>query len=346
MALVSLVARRVGVFAVSLLGATVVVFFVAEALPGDVAEAMLGLGATPEALEALRHDWGLDRPAVIRYASWLGGLLHGDLGASYLTGRPAAAEIGPPLAVTCWLVGLALPLAVLAALPAGLLAALWRRRWRGTALSFLSQLGMAVPVFFTAIVLVVVFAVRLGWLPAVGYADLVTPAGLNAAEWARHLVLPVTALAVVQASLLARYVRSAFVEVLTEDYLRTARAVGWTRWRALLRHGARNAALSVVTVVGLQLGAMLVGAILVEAVFGLPGLGSFLLQKVANRDILVVQGVVILLVAVVLAVNLAVDLVYVALDPRLRQQGASRQSGRRLSADKAGRAGSGPGSHW
>jgi peptide/nickel transport system permease protein len=321
-AVASLIARRLGVFAVSLLGATLVVFLVVEALPGDVAESVLGLGATPESVARLRQQWGLDRPAWVRYGAWLWGLLHGDLGASYLTGRPAAAEIGPPLAVTSWLAGLALPLAVLAAVPAGVLAALWRRRWRGAALSLLSQIGLAVPVFFTGVVLVVVFAVGLGWLPAGGYVELVGPAGLDVVGWARHLVLPVTALAIVQASLLARSVRSAFVEVLAEDYLRTARAAGWTKWRGLLRHGLRNAALSIITVIGLQLGAMLVGAILVEAVFNLPGLGSFLLQKVVSRDIQVVQSITVLLVAIVLAVNLVVDLAYVALDPRLRQRAA------------------------
>jgi peptide/nickel transport system permease protein len=319
-ALASLVARRVGVFALSLLGATLVVFCLVEALPGDVARTVLGLGATPEALADLRHEWGLDRPAPVRYATWLLGLLHGDLGVSFLTGRPVAAEIGPHVAVTSWLVGLALPLAILIAVPAGVLAALWRRSWRGAVLSLASQVGMAVPAFFTGILLIVVFAVYLGWLPAVGYADLVTPRGLNVAEWARHLVLPVASLAVVQASLLTRYVRSGFVEVLTEDYLRTARSIGWTKWRGLLRHGTRNAALSIVTVIGLQLSAMLVGAIIVESVFDLPGLGSFLLQKVAGRDVLVVQGITVLLVAVVLAVNLLVDLAYIAIDPRLRQR--------------------------
>jgi peptide/nickel transport system permease protein len=321
--LASTIARRLGLTAVSLLGATAVIFFIVQALPGDVAQTTLGVGGTPEAVEALRERWGLNRPVLVRYGSWLAGLLHGDLGTSYLTGRSVTAEIAPHLAITCWLVGLALPLAVIIAIPLGLLAAMWRRRWQGAVLSFLTQIGMAVPVFFAAIMLVVVFAVQLRWLPAVGYVNLVTPAGLNVAGWASHLVLPVAALALVQASLLTRYVRSGFVEVLTEDYLRTARAIGWTRWRGLLRHGTRNAAVSIVTVIGLQLGAMLVGAIIVENVFALPGLGSFLLQKVASRDLLVVQGIAILLVAVVLVVNLLVDLAYLAIDPRLRQRAAA-----------------------
>ncbi|MDR1386855.1 MAG: ABC transporter permease [Propionibacteriaceae bacterium] len=322
MAIAQAIARRVGVFVLSLLGATVVVFLIVQALPGDVAQATLGMGATPEQVEALRQRWGLDRPALVRYGSWLLGLAQGDLGQSYLTGQSVSGQIAPRLAVTCWLVGLSMPIAVLASVPAGLAAAMWRRRWQGAVISSLSQIGMAAPVFFTGIVLVVVFSVRLGWLPANGYEPLLGPGGLDLAGWASHLVLPVLSLVIVQASLLSRYVRNGFVEVLAEDYLRTARAVGWTKWRALVRHGLRNAALSIVTVIALQIGAMLVGAIIVEQVFALPGLGSMLLQAVASRDLPVVQGIAVLLVVVVLAISLAADLAYVVIDPRLRSREA------------------------
>jgi peptide/nickel transport system permease protein len=210
-----------------------------------------------------------------------------------------------------------MPLALLVAIPTGLVAALWRRRWPGAVASGLSQVGMAVPIFFTGIVLVVIFAVQLRLLPANGYTPLTGPRG-DAADWARHLVLPVAALVIAQSSLLTRYVRSGFVDVLTEDYLRTARAVGWTRWAALVRHGTRNAALSVVTVVGLQIGAMLVGAIIVEQVFQLPGLGSLLLRAVGQRDLPVIQGIAFLLVVAVLALSFLVDVAYLAIDPRLR----------------------------
>jgi peptide/nickel transport system permease protein len=317
------VVRRVAVFLASLLAATVLVFAIVQALPGDVAQATLGLGASPEQVEALRQQWGLNRPLHIRYLSWLAGLLQGDLGQSYLTGQAVAALMAPRLAVTSWLVGLSLPLALLIAVPVGLAAAMWRRRWWGALGSTLSQVGLAVPVFLTGILLVVVFAIHLRWLPANGYVDLITDTGWQWSEWARHLVLPVASLVIVQASLLTRYVRSGFVEVLTEDYLRTARAVGWTKWRGLIRHGLRNAAIAIVTVVGLQVGAMLVGAIIVEQVFELPGLGRFLLQAVASRDLLVVQGVAIVLVVVVLTVNLVMDLAYLLIDPRLRQRSES-----------------------
>jgi peptide/nickel transport system permease protein len=309
--------KRVGWFVVSLLIASVVIFWIVQALPGDVAQATLGLNATPEALANLRQQWGLDRPVIVRYGAWLGGLLQGDLGASYLTGRTVISQIQPCLAVTSWLTGLAMPLAVLVAVPIGIVAALWRRRWQGLVASGLSQLGMAVPVFLTGIVLVVIFAVGLGWLPANGYVPLTGPRG-QFGEWLRHLILPVVTLVIAQASLLTRYVRSGFVDVLTENYLRTARAIGWTRWKALLRHGTRNAALSIVTVVGLQIGAMLVGAIIVEQVFQLPGLGSLLLRSVTSRDLPVVQGIVFLLVCAILVISLLVDLAYLAIDPRLR----------------------------
>ncbi|MDR0990624.1 MAG: ABC transporter permease [Propionibacteriaceae bacterium] len=317
MGVAAAIIKRVGWFVVSLLIASVVIFWIVQALPGDVAQATLGLNATPEALANLRQQWGLDRPVIVRYGAWLGGLLQGDLGASYLTGRTVISQIQPCLAVTSWLTGLAMPLAVLVAVPIGIVAALWRRRWQGLVASGLSQLGMAVPVFLTGIVLVVIFAVGLGWLPANGYVPLTGPRG-QFGEWLRHLILPVVTLVIAQASLLTRYVRSGFVDVLTENYLRTARAIGWTRWKALLRHGTRNAALSIVTVVGLQIGAMLVGAIIVEQVFQLPGLGSLLLRSVTSRDLPVVQGIVFLLVCAILVISLLVDLAYLAIDPRLR----------------------------
>ncbi|MDR1266409.1 MAG: ABC transporter permease [Propionibacteriaceae bacterium] len=312
-------AKRALWFAGSLLAASGVIFLIVQTLPGDIAQATLGLNASPEALEAIRQRWGLDRPAIVRYLDWLAGLARGDLGSSYRSGQPVAQQILPGLAVTGWLVGLALPLAALAAVPLGAVAALWRRRFPGAVASGLSQVGMAVPVFFTGVLLVVVFAVELGWLPANGYTPLTGPDG-DPAQWWRHLVLPVAVLVIAQASLLSRYVRSGLVEVMTEDYLRTARAVGWTRWGALRRHGTRNVALSVVTVLGLQAAALLVGAIIVEQVFQLPGLGSALLRAVAQRDLPVVQGIACLLVVAVLTISFLVDALYLVIDPRLRSK--------------------------
>lgn len=304
--------RRLAVFGVSLLGASVLIFVITKALPGDVAQVLLGTEATPEAVAALRAELGLDQPLVLQYLNWMGGILVGDFGHSHLNSQPVLALIAPRLAVTGWLVVGGLIGSLLIALPAGMVAALKRRSWPGFTISAAAQLGMAVPVFWGGIMLVLVFAIWLGWLPANGYVPLTTDPG----QWAAHLVLPVITLAGVQAAVLVRYVRSAFIEVLSEDYYRTARSIGWTPMRALLRHGLRNAAISLVTVLGLQLSSVLVGAIVVESVFTLPGLGSLLLTAVGQRDLLVVQGTVMFLVLAVLAISTLVDFSYLLIDPR------------------------------
>lgn len=308
---------RAGVFAASLAVASILIFGVCAALPGDIAQVILGQSATPEAVRELRRTLGLDRPLVVQYLDWVGSMLTGDFGTSYVNRVPVATQIRARLGVTAWLVASAMLLALLVAIPVGVVAAVRSRRTSGFVLSALSQLGLAVPAFWAGILLVTVFAVQLRWLPANGYVRLADdPSG-----WLAHLVLPVVALAVVQASVLVRYVRSAILDVSSEDYIRTARAVGWTRTRALLRHGLRNASLSIVTVVGLQLATLLVGAIVVEQVFALPGLGQLLLNAVGQRDLVLVQGTVMVLVFAVLVINALVDLSYLALDPRLRAGG-------------------------
>ncbi|MDR1712509.1 MAG: ABC transporter permease [Propionibacteriaceae bacterium] len=307
-------ARKLGVFALSLLLASVLIFAVLNALPGSVAHTILGVDATPEAVAALEARLGLDRPWPVRYVEWMAGMLTGDFGTSPLNGHSVLELIGPGIPVTAWLVGLGIIGSILIALPLGMVAALRRRSWEGVAISAAAELGMAVPVFWGGIILALVFAIELRWLPPNGYVPFTTDAG----EWLRHMVLPVGTLALVQAAVLTRYVRSAFIEVLTQDYYRTARALGWTPLRALFRHGVRNAAMSLVTVVGLQLSASLVGAIVVERVFNLHGLGSILIDNVFQRDIAVVQATVMLLVLAVLVINLVVDLSYGLIDPRQR----------------------------
>ena len=310
------VAYRGAIFLATVFVASAIIFWIVQALPGDVAQATLGMGASPEAVEHLRSQWGLDRPILLRYLEWLGGMLHGDFGSSYRTGQSVVSQIAPRLAVTAWLVGLSLPLSLVVALPMGLVAAMLRRKVGGVLVNAVSHIGLAVPVFFSGTVLALVFAVNLGWLPANGYENLRS----SFTGWARHLLLPVLAIALVQGCFLARYVRAGFIEVLTEDYYRTARAVGWTKWRGLLRHGVRNMATSLVTVVGLQVSSLLVGAILVERVFGLSGLGSLLLDSVSAKDLMVTQGVGMLLIFAVLLINFVVDLSYLAIDPRLSKR--------------------------
>ena len=314
MRLARVLAGRLGVFLGSLLVASLGVFLVINLLPGDVAHVILGSSATPESVARLQAQMGLDRPVLLRYLAWLGGCLHGNLGASAFTGAPVGGLIAQRLGVTFSLVAGGMVLAVAAALPAGIFAALRRRSRRGQLVLAASQIGMAVPVFLAGIALVMCFAVALRWLPANGYVPLTEdPWG-----WAQRLVLPWIALAFVQAAVLVRYVRGAFLDVLGEDYLRTARSIGWQARKALWRHGWRNAAIQLVTVLGLQVGALFAGAVVVENVFVLPGVGSLLLRSVVTRDLPIVQAIVVVLVALVLAVNLVVDVAYVVIDPRLR----------------------------
>lgn len=308
---------RLGGLVLSLLVASVLIFLATNALPGDIAQVILGTNASPGEVAALRDRLGLNRPLGVRYLEWIGGVLVGDFGTSMISGKDVAGLIRPRLEVSVWLTVLGMLLAICLAVPMGAYAAVRRRHADGFAVSALSQIGLAVPAFWLGIWLVIWFAVGLGWFPAGGYVRLAD----NPFGWAHHLVLPVTSLALVQASLLTRYVRSAVVEVLGEDWFRTARSVGWSHIGALWRHGSRNVGMSLLTVVGLQLATVLVGAIIIEQVFSLQGLGSRLLLAVTQRDLVVVQAVVLLLVTAVLVINFVVDATYQLLDPRVRRMG-------------------------
>ena len=308
------VAHRLTVLLVSLALASVVVFAFMRVLPGDPARVALGVNASEEAVRALRTQFGLDRPVLVQYVDWVGGLLTLDPGIEFISRAPIGPQIADRLLVTMWLVVASMVLALLVALPTGLWMALRHRHWDGIVLSGLSQVGVAVPAFLAGILMISVFAVRLGWLPSGGW---VVPAE-DPVGFARRLAMPALSLALVQGAVLARYVRSAVLDVLREDYLRTARAKGLRPVQALVRHGFRNAAVPVVTVLGLQLATLLIGAVVVERVFVIPGLGSLLLDSVAKRELLTVQAVVMVLVVAVLVINFVVDLLYLLIDPRLR----------------------------
>ncbi len=305
---------RIAVLLASLAASSVIVFAFMAVLPGDPARVALGVNASDEAVARMRTEFGLDRPLHEQYVSWVGGLLRLDPGISYIS----RAEIGPQIAdrlqVTLWLVGTAIVLALVVAVPLGALMAVRHRRVSGVVLSGISQMGIAVPAFLAGILLITVFAVQLGWLPSGGW----TPPVSDPAQFLAELILPAISLALVQGAVLTRYVRSAVLDVLREDYLRTARAKGLRPMPALVRHGLRNAAVPVVTVLGLQLATLLVGAVVIERVFSIPGLGSLLLDGVSQRDLLLVQTVVMVLVVAVLVVNFLVDLLYLLIDPRLR----------------------------
>lgn len=312
--MVLLVARRLLTLLVSLFASSVLVFGFLQVLPGDPARVALGVNASDEAVARLRADFGLDQPLLSRYLDWVGGLAGLDPGRSYISRALIGPQILDRLQVTAWLVLTAMAIAVVIALPVGTLMAVWHRRAAGLVLSALSQIGIAIPSFLAGLLLITLFAVRLGWLPAGGW----TPPILDPGRFARQLVLPALSLGLVQAAVLTRYVRSAVLDVMREDYVRTARAKGLGPWAALWRHGLRNASIPVVTVLALQLATLLIGAVVVERVFVIPGLGSLLLDSVANRDLIVVQNVVMLLVLAVLALNMLVDVLYVLIDPRLK----------------------------
>ncbi|WP_214316815.1 ABC transporter permease [Nonomuraea sediminis] len=306
--------KRLAVLVASTAVAGVVVFAFMALLPGDPAEVALGVNATPEAVAALRKQFGTDRPAVIQFLDWFGGLLHGDFGTSYVTQSPIGPQISERLGVTVVLVLGGMAIALLIAVPAGTFAAVHHRNPLGAAISAGSQVGIAIPAFLAGILLVFVFAVKAQALPSGGYVAL----SEDPAQWLLSLLLPWLSLGLVQGAVLTRYVRSAVLDVMREDYVRTARAKGRGRMGALWRHGLRNASVPVVTVLGLQLATLLIGAVVVERVFVIPGLGDLLLNGVSSRDLLLVQGVVMVLVVAVLLINFVVDVAYRALDPRLR----------------------------
>jgi len=287
---------------------------VLEVLPGDPAQVMLGLDASPEALEALRRRLGLDRPAPERYLAWLAAMAQGDFGTSYAWSEPVWKLVAERLDLTVPLALLAMALTTVLALAFGVYAAANHNKLGDTLVMGVSQLGISIPSFWFAILLILLFAVGLGWFSAGGFP------GWREGFWPafKALLLPALALGLVQAAILARVTRSAVLEVAREDFVRTARAKGLSRRSVLWGHVLRNAMIPVVTIMGLQFGNLLTGTIVIEQVFGLPGLGKLVFQAIANRDLVVVKNVVVLFALVVVVVNFAVDLLYAAIDPRLK----------------------------
>lgn len=302
--------------AASLAVASLVVFVAIEIVPGDPAAYMLGMNATPEAVAALRAELGLEAAPVERYLSWVGGMLRGDFGISYTYRTPVAGMVADRLAVSLPLALYALALSTLIAFPVGVWAAARRGTLGDAGVMGATQLGVAVPNFWFAMLLVLVFAVKLRWFSAGGFP------GWSEGFWAgtKALTLPAFALALPQASILARVMRAALLDTLGEDFVRTARAKGLSRGQALRRHALRNALIPVLTIVGLQFSFLLAGAVIIENVFFLPGLGRLVFQAISQRDLVVVESVVMLLVFAVILVTFAVDVAYALVDPRLRRR--------------------------
>ncbi len=312
-------AKRFATFVATLIVASIVVFAVLELLPGNVAQLILGDTATPESIAVMEEKLGLNKPAASRYLHWIGGLLSGHTAMSYAYDVPTAELIAERLQVTLPLALMAMALTIVAALALGLYAASRHNRLGDVTVMSLSQLGIAVPSFWLAILLVLLFSVKLGWFDAGGFAgwrDNDDGGGF----WPsiKALILPALALAAAQASVMARWTRSSVLDVMREDYVRTARAKGLSQRAVLWRHVLRNAAIPVLTIMGLQFAFLISGTVVVENVFVLPGIGRLVFQAINNRDIVVVRDVVLVLVATVVLVNFLVDVLYALVDPRLR----------------------------
>lgn len=310
--------RRFAGFAVTLFVAALIIFLLLDLLPGDPARFILGINATPEAVAALRDQMGLDAPAHERFFGWIGGMLTGDFGISTTQRLPVSQLIAERMAVTLPLSLIAMVVSIAVGLPMGILAAMRRGKATDTALMVLAQTGVAIPNFWFGMLLTLLFSVTLRWLPTGGFIPWDEDPGATL----RGLILPGLALALPQASILARVMRTALVDITEQDFIRTARAKGLTKSEAIWRHGVRNALLPVLTILGLQFAYLIAGTIIVENVFYLPGLGRLIFTAISERDLVLVRGATIALVLVTTLTMLVVDLTYALVDPRLKGRDA------------------------
>jgi len=310
------IARRMAALVATLFFVSVLVFVVVRVLPGDPALIIMGTEGSPEAAERLRESMGLNRPLGIQYVEWVGRAAVGDLGKSIQYDVPVSSLILSRLSVTLPLTLMAAAIMVTTAIPLGAFAATRQRRWGDYVTMVLSQLGIAVPAFWAGLLLILLFSVRLGWFQAGGFD------GWGEGLWpaVKSLLLPAVALGLFQFAVLARTTRSAVLEVLREEYVKTARAKGVAERSVLFRHALRNAMIPILTVAGIQLGQLMAGSIILESVFYLPGLGRLALGAITARDLPVVQGVVLFVASLIVAINVAVDILYGFLDPRIRYE--------------------------
>ncbi len=305
-------------FVLTLLATSVVVFAVLELLPGNAAQVILGETATPESISAMEDKLGLNQPAASRYLSWMGGMLQGQTGQSISYDTPTAHLMAERMQVTLPLAVMAMGLTVALSLALGLYAASQQNKAGDVGVMTLSQLGLALPNFWLAILLILLFAVHLEWVSAGGFPGWSEDDGGGIWQGIKALLLPAMALAAVQTAILTRVTRSAVLDTLREDFVRTARAKGLSRRQVLWGHVLRNAMIPVLTVMGLQFGNLITSAIVIENVFVLPGIGRLIFQAIANRDLIVVRDVVMLLAALVILINFFIDLLYAWIDPRLK----------------------------
>jgi peptide/nickel transport system permease protein len=312
------VLRRFGLLLVTIVLTSILVFVLLRLLPGDLAKVIGGTEATPEQIATIRTELGLDRPLVRQYLDWVNGIFHGDFGSSALSGETVTGDLGDTLSVTVPLVLASTVLSILVAVPLGIVAGARHRSADGVTLSAVSQLGIAIPTFWAGQILIAVFAVKWGLLPA----GLFPRDGWDDAGGAvKSLILPTVTLALAQGAVLLRFVRSATLDVLHQDYIRTARAKGLTRTQALYRHGLRNAALPIISILGVQIASLIAGVVVIEFVFNLPGVGQMLLNDIGQRDLEKVQGTVLLLAVIVLVIGFLVDVLHRVVEPPLRVGG-------------------------
>jgi peptide/nickel transport system permease protein len=317
-----------------LLGVSAIVFFMVRAIPGDPAQILLGQNATQEQVQQLRAQMGLDKPVFVQYGVFLKSALTGDLGDSIVTGRPVTTELLARFPATLELTAFAMFIAIVVGVPVGVISAVKQYSWMDKITSVIALAGISMPIFWLAMVLVVIFTVELRLLPFPGRlsSGVAIPAftglvlvdsllsGNFAAFWdgLKHLILPALALGTIPMAVIMRMTRSSMLEVMNEDYVRTARAKGVVPWRVIFKHALRNAMLPTVTVIGLQVGLLMGGAILTETIFGWPGVGQIALESIYRRDYAMIQGVVLYGAVLFVLVNLVVDILYAVLDPRVR----------------------------
>jgi peptide/nickel transport system permease protein len=308
--------KRTFIFLLTLILVSIVIFAVLMVIPSDPAQIILGIHATPETLQALRHQLGLDRPVVVQYLSYMKNLVMGDLGRSITYDVPISSLIFSRLQVTVALAVLSMIFAILISIPMGIYSSLHRNRVGDYGIMVFSQIGLAVPAFWAGILLILLFAVTLHWLPAGGFQ----PWQVDPMRALGSLFLPALSLGLVRAAVLTRMTRSSMLEVLGEDYIRTARSKGLPKRKVVYKHAFRNAIIPVVTIVGLQAGDLLAGAIIIEMVFHLPGVGRLVFEAIGQRDLPVIQGVVLLIAMMIVVINFVIDIAYGYLDPRIRYE--------------------------
>lgn len=310
---VQYIAQRLLTAIIVLLGVTFAVFLIIQLVPGDPARVILGVQANEEDLAAIRERLGLNDPFLVQYGNWLTNAVQGDLGKSLITGQEVTPQIMSRLPATLQLAAAALFIGLLIALPAGIISALKPGSKIDVIASVSSQIGVAIPDFWMGIMLILLFSLTLGWLPARGY----TPIQESPGDWLRHIILPAVTLGIISGAVQTRFVRSAMLEVLNENYIRTGHAKGLSERRVIMGHALPNAMITIVTIIGLQITALLSAVVVVEVVFGWPGLGRLALEAVLDRDYPLLQGTVLTMAILLTMVNLGVDLLYFVLDPRI-----------------------------